>query len=405
MPRTPGSTRLVLCGLAFCAAVLILALLAPRLFVSRAQAVGSQTSSESVAPGVWNGLSDLAFVSPTEGWAVGYGEPCATPLPLSCTPLLRHYLHGVWSAAPLAFPGWLNTISMLSARDGWAGGYNGLLLHYDGHIWQQVANSPKLSLMRLQMFSDTDGWAIAGSDQSGTAIWRYDGGTWTPEGPRTLAFLGASYDVSMQALAMISPTEGWAAGLLIGASAPASHSGGGSVLLHYSTRRWILATRIPDGLVSAISMTSAVEGWAMGNTEGTRPATPTPAVQEAPLLLHYSQGRWKEIANPVPNPTVCCLDTVTMRSASDGWAAGPESGVEPRPIATMMHYTGGRWAAARMPLLSQAKATIARIVMTSATEGWAVGSLTRWGTPDNTALLILHYQRGAWSLSVKESMV
>jgi len=294
---------------------------------------------------------------------------------------------------------------MLSASDGWAGGGDGLLLHYDGHTWQQAANPLKISFSHLQMFSDTDGWAVGSTDQLGTAIWHYDGGIWTPEGPHTLALQGTPYDVSMQALAMVSPTEGWAAGMLIGqvsSGTPptAPRTNGGAVLLHYSAGHWSLATRIPDGLVSAISMASATEGWAMGDTENTRPATPTPAVHETPLLLHYSRGRWRQVANPVLNPTVCCLDTVTMRSASDGWAAGPESGLEPLPIATMMHYTGGRWVAVRMPMLAQTDATIARIVMISATEGWAVGSLRRFNidAADVTTPLILHYQRGEWRL-------
>lgn len=384
--------------------MVVSALLAPWLLAGQARAAAPQVSSHSAVSGPGNGLSDLALVSSTEGWAVGYAEPCATSRARSCVPLLRHYLNGTWSSVPLPFPGWLTTISLLSARDGWAGGYDGLLLHYDGVTWQQVTTQQNLSFLQLQMLSDTDGWAIGFSDASpGSSIWRYNGHTWTPQAPLSGLSLGRQYKLTAQALAMVSPTEGWVTGALIqqvqdGAPATAPRVNGGAVILHYTAGHWNSSTRIPNGNLTTISMASAADGWAMGNTEGTRPATPTPSVQQTPLLLHYTQGRWKQVANPVPNPTVCCLSTVTMCSASDGWAAGPESGIEPRPIATMLHYTGRQWQVVRVPLLTQTRVTITRIAMTSPTEGWAVGSLTRWGTPDSTTPLILRYQHGAWNL-------
>lgn len=350
-----------------------------------------------------NGLNDLAFVSPTEGWAVGAAAPCGTNRASGCTPLLRHYLHGTWVSVPLPFSGWLNTLSMLSVSDGWIGGYDGLLLHYDGHTWQQMVEAQGTTFLQLHMFSDTNGWAI-GYPQGATTIevLHYDGHTWTPQAPLSHLSLGQQYELSAQALAMVSPSEGWVVGALVqqvreGTPSTAPRTAGGAVILHYMAGQWILAKRIPDGNLTTISMASATEGWAMGNTEGTRPATPTPAVQQTPLVLHYAQGQWKQMTNPVSNPDVCCLDTVTMRSISDGWAAGPESGVSPRPLATMLHYTGRQWKAAPMPVVVGTSATITRIVMTSATEGWAVGAFTRFGSPDRTAPLILHYQRGTWS--------
>ena len=407
-PRTLGGTRWILFGLCGCAALLSLSLLAPRLQVSPAQAVELPMSSLSGVQGPWNGWSDLAFVSPTEGWAVGYAEPCATNLLSSCTPRLKHYLQGAWSAVPLAFPGWLTTISMLSPRDGWAGGYDGLLLHYDGVTWQHQALAQRVSLLHLQMLSDTDGWAVGSTNTSnGTGVWYYDGQTWTQEGPRSMRLQGTQYDLTIQALAMVSPTEGWATGMLVqqqsGTHPTAPQRYGGAVVLHDLAGRWSLAARIPDGNLTTLSMTSATEGWAMGNTEGTQPATPTPAVKETPLLLHYTQGHWKQVANPVANPLVCCLSTVTMRVASDGWAAGPESGLEPLPLTAMVHYTGGRWTNVHMPVVVNTSATITRIVMTSSTEGWAGGALTRTssrtGAPDATTPLILHYQHGVWNIT------
>ena len=392
-------------GLAWWAGVLLTVALASHLLIGPALAQqGAQARGVPTAQGPWNGWSDLAFVSPTEGWAVGYAEPCATSLASSCVPLLKHYLHGVWSSVSLPFSGWLTTISMLSARDGWAGGPD-MLLHYDGVTWQHVANEQHLSFLQLQMLSDTDGWAITSGATGSIAISHYDGQTWQPQGLPTITHQGTRYDLLPQALAMVSPTEGWATAMIVrsvGSSttlaAPQTYEG--AVILQYRAGRWSLAAQIPQGDLSAISMASATEGWAMGNTEDTQPATPTPAVHQTPLLLHYSRGRWQRVANPVTNPVVCCLSTVTIRTASDGWAAGPESGLEPRPLATMMHYTRGRWTGVPMPTRGSAKATITRMVMTSASDGWAVGSLNSMSIdhPDFTTPLMLRYHQGAWSL-------
>ncbi len=385
--------------------VLALLLLAPWLLVGHARAQQLSLNSNFLGQGVTMGeLSDLALVSPTEGWAVGYSAPCSSSRASSCTPLLRHYLDGTWGAVALPFPGWLNTLSMLSATDGWAGGYDGLLLHYDGHTWQRVAEAQGATFLQLHMVSDTDGWAIGYPQGAPTIeVLHYDGHTWTPQALLSGLTLGQQYELSAQALAMVSPSEGWVVGALVqqvreGTPPTAPRTGGGEVILHYLAGQWSLAARIPDGNLTTISMASATEGWAMGNTEDTRPATPIPAVQQTPLVLRYTQGRWKQIANPIPNPDVCCLSTVTMRSVSDGWAAGPESGISPRPLATMLHYTEHQWKTVPMPVVTGTSATITRIAMTSATEGWAVGAFTRFGTPDRTAPLFLHYQKGVWSL-------
>lgn len=411
LPLPPGSTMppTLRGGLLWCAVgiVLALALLAPWLLVGQAQAGAQAASHETAAPGPWNGVNDLAFVSATEGWAVGYAEPCATNQASSCTPLLWHYLHSQWLSVSLPFAGWLNTLSMRSPTDGWAGGYDGLLLHYDGHTWQRVANTQDATFLQLQMFSERDGWAIGSLPGAPTTeVLHYDGQTWTQEEPLATLSPFRHSILAAQALAMVSPTEGWVVGTLISSAQsdtlpPLPRGKDGAVILHYVAGHWSLAVQIPDGMLAAISMASATEGWAMGNTEGTHPATPTPAVQQTPLLLHYAGGRWKQVANPVANPVVCCLSTITMRSASDGWAAGPESGLEPRPLATILHYTGGRWTAVRVPVRSGMEATITRIMMLSATEGWAVGSLRRFGSdaPDDTTPLLLHYQHGGWTLS------
>ncbi len=396
--------------LLFSLTILIIPFLATRFFSSQPRALGPDMHSNLPTQGAsFSELSDLAMVSSTEGWAVGYAEPCSSGRMSSCHPLLKHNLHSTWSSVPLPFSGALNTVSMLSATDGWAGGYEGLLLHYDGHAWQHLTDPQGISFLHLQMFSDTDGWAIgAPREPAGTEILHDEGGTWTAQVLPTSLGTGMQYDLSPQALAMLSPQEGWAVGSLIprlrgGTSTTSPRAAGGAVTLHYRAGHWTISTFIPDADLQSISMSSATEGWAVGDTETTKlegPTTPRPTEVQTPLLLHYTRGKWLQEANPINNPMIDFLNTVSMTSMTDGWSAGPQGGLAPLPLATMLHYNGRRWSEVRMPMLTNTGAMINRIAMISATEGWAVGSLTRAGigTSDVTTPLILHYQHGAWSL-------
>src|SRR5579872_760739 len=61
-----------------------------------------------------------------------------------------------------------------------------------------------------------------------------------------------------------------------------------------------------------LSMISISEGWAVGGTVDSqgKPAKAT--------LLHYSRGKWTNVAAPVTTP----LFAVSMDASSDGWAVG-----------------------------------------------------------------------------------
>jgi len=57
---------------------------------------------------------------------------------------------------------------MVAEDDGWAVGYHGLRMHYDGSNWQQV-DVPTLNntLNAIQMWSASQGWAVG---ESGTIL-------------------------------------------------------------------------------------------------------------------------------------------------------------------------------------------------------------------------------------------
>jgi hypothetical protein len=69
---------------------------------------------------------------------------------------------------------------MISPTEGWAAGGNwrqGVLLHYDGVVWETVPQSSTYAFYDIEMLSPSEGRAVGG-ERSGNIILYYDGTTW-----------------------------------------------------------------------------------------------------------------------------------------------------------------------------------------------------------------------------------
>ncbi|HET9979168.1 MAG TPA: hypothetical protein VFQ32_01895, partial [Ktedonobacterales bacterium] len=108
-------------------------------------------------------------------------------------------------------------------------------------------------------------------------------------------------------LAMISPKEGWAVGSVLDAnSGPAN-----MLIAHYQNCAWTpIATDDPGMTLMSVSMTSASDGWAVGGSGDGKP-----------LALHYTGGAWQPVALPGEDRRDGVYDLVRMRSADEGWIA------------------------------------------------------------------------------------
>lgn len=263
-------------------------------------------------------LSSVNMISAVDGWAVGWEGT------------ILHWNGNQWATVASPTTNHLFTVAMLSVNDGWAVGENGVILHWDGNQWATVTSPTTVWLWGLDMVSATDGWA-AGSDT--TLHW--DGGQWQMvSNPASGALLGG--------LDMISANDGWAVG---------------HVILHWNGSAWQTFSSPYAGHLAAITMVSTDDGWAMGN-DGT--------------ILHWDGNAWTEVSGP----TLITLNSVSMVSANDGWAVagGPTGGGFGNAI---LHWNGSEWQAATSPVADR----LFSVDMVSATDGWAVG--------DNG--VILHY--------------
>lgn len=277
-------------------------------------------------------LESVSMVSASDGWAVGDAGGKG---------VIVHYQGGQWMQvnAPTDTPR-LFSVFMLSASDGWAVGERGTILRYSGGQWQKVASPTSTFLSSVYMLSATEGWAVGPYD-----VLHYSGGVWTDSQPIS----------ELTSVAMVSANEGWAVG--------------NETIAHYHNGAWTDLKPSTFSLLGmrliSVVMVSPREGWAIGNrSEGE------------PVFLHYQNGQWQFIANPLASDV--SLTALGMVSPDEGWMMGNEGSA-----SVILHYTRkSGWVPVATPL----KIVFSSISMISPTDGWAVGAQNNF----------VHYEDGAW---------
>lgn len=183
------------------------------------------------------GLNTISMVSATEGWAGGGNTSQAA---------LAHYVGGQWVDYPISAANNIEAIDMVDANEGWAGGI-GMLFNYKNGTWSRVSSS--MSVYGIYMVDANEGWAVGGEG----AIWHYQNGTWTQQASPTSAIL--------QSVHMINAEEGWAVGVMPGLGAP-------PVLLHYSDGNWNLVPQPSGRALGDVFAFDSDEAWAVGTSPG-----------------------------------------------------------------------------------------------------------------------------------------
>ncbi len=431
--------RRAVTALAALAAALVVALLAQLIISAHPHgpsvAAGQTPPSGTTIParGEETLLNDVSMVSPDEGWAVGQhtDAPNGDAQGPASRGVIYHYLHGRWQQVD-GIPntvGALYVVQMLSASDGWAAGGN-TILRYDGHRWSPQAAIPD-QLAGLRMLTPTDGWAIAETidPYSSTGIYHFDGAQWKPA-PLSAALRSLAHrGIGLRAIQMRSADEGWIVGEVEGDSTtiqtgPNSSSTYPStpptgLLLHLSRGQWTVQATFPNTTLSDIAMTSAGDGWAVGNDHTYRFQSddPSPFDSTHMLLLRSSAGRWQRVTVPLADPSRLSgtLSHIVMRSPDDGWISGASDGGVSSSVgdapqtAVLLHYTGGRWIETQTPVIAHRfHYSVSSLAVMAAGDVWAVGAslLPRedgvpsggGGFTPTIVPLILHYHDGAWSV-------
>jgi hypothetical protein len=191
----------------------------------------------------YTGLRDIYMVDAENGWAVGYGlifrykqGQWLVELDLPCEG--SDYCHG----SKYTF----ETINMADINEGWAGGNDGLLFHYERGKWTRWQDPifKSATIMDIQAMHSGEAWAVGFHDVevplpgscphctltiSAPLIWHYVNGNWYETTPLT-------GEAELTSIKMSSLDEGWAVGRCV--TGYTAECKDGSLVLHYTDGHW-----------------------------------------------------------------------------------------------------------------------------------------------------------------------
>lgn len=183
--------------------------------------------------GTWQSALDIAMLSPTNGWAVGWGK-------------IQHWDGSTWSLVTSPSTRTYYGMDAVSPTDIWAVGDSGTIIHYDGSGWSSAA-SPAASydwLVDVSMASATDGWIVG----SPGIILGWNGSAWAK-------YNHSMTDNALRGVSVLrgaSGTVGWAVG-------------DGGEVYWLSSNAWTAGCSPTGNDLWAVHMISPYEAWAVGD--------------------------------------------------------------------------------------------------------------------------------------------
>jgi len=378
MPTASQQRPRRILGLGALAAVLVVSLMAGALFASHQQIGpnGGRTAATAttapLTPGSQTILTAVSMVSPSDGWAVG------TYLS-SRKSLLMHFTDGKWVPVATSVPAALTDIKMISATDGWAAGGNGLA-HFDGRTWTTVHTPVASAFFAISVVSAENIWVVGASvpgKPGQPTILHYDGAGWVLAAtPR----VGNAFE--LLAISMTSADEGWAVGQATYTGVNSTVQG---VILHYTGGSWRVAETLPNISLDSVAMSSPYGGWILGDSIPNQEVGVSEEAAVATKAWRYRNGAWVEAQPPAPTHRLALGSMVRIGPDGMVWAVTTEDSVNTShgnqtvSNSIINRYISNNWTQITMPeLKDRSSLSIREIAFLSPTEFWAVGSASWW---------------------------
>jgi hypothetical protein len=315
---------------------------------TRADASTCGSLNRATGPAAAGELSNAAFVSAGESWAVGNA---GSALKTNQT-LIERFNGSAWSVVSSPNQGIgnnaLNGVSMIPGA-GWAVGYaqaakyQPLALGWDGTQWSLASTGtfPSDALFTgVDTMADGSAWAVGfqrtatGTRQ--TLIEQESGGAWTPVASPNDGT--ATTDNSLTAIAGSQATGLWAVGWR------ESPSGLQPLILRYDTTQpspaWVSVTGADfgpppgtiDTVLTGVDVLSASDVWAVGYYfDGS---------VNQPLALHWDGSTWTN--SPIPGAGM--LRKVKAFAPDNVWATGTYYNATAQLYQTLLvHFDGTVW--------------------------------------------------------------
>ena len=276
----------------------------------------------------------------------------------------------------------------------------------------------KVRIGGVQTRTDGDAWAFGSITDTSvygkSVILHLVNGKWT------INYTGEE-NSSLDAISMLSPTEGWAAGTVrtgdqkaftdssyllrivngkVSRMIPptgtspvnmqafssddlwllaAAGNEGKSIIEHYQHGTWtVVPTSTIDPTIDdchGIAFTATDEGW----------------ISCSAAILRYHQGQWS-IASRVPGNQLA----ISAAGPNDIWVVGLNKGLH-LGGTLLMHYDGTSWTNLDNDI-TRMSGPLTSVTMVSATEGWAIGSAPNTGDLNAHRDYLVHFHNGEWTL-------
>jgi photosystem II stability/assembly factor-like uncharacterized protein len=259
-------------------------------------------------------LDSVHMASSEEGWAVGKKRRRAMEEEEG---VILHYDGTGWSILsedelrPPLSPPPLRAVYMVSSDEGWAVGELGTIFHYYDGRWSQYDSPTRINLNGIDMVSTDDGWIVG---DEAYQVW-YNG-YWGSTGDSK--WIGGNK--AIHAVSMASPTYGWS--VADGPLNVLKYDGQCHQGLHdcrwWPEQAWdpIRNTPLNESL-QAVFMVSETDGWAVGDAE---PYVHGTILHFAGEIGTQANKRWRLMDCPVKKN----LRGLHMVSADEGWAVGED---------------------------------------------------------------------------------
>ncbi len=312
---------------------------------------------------------------------------------------------GGWTVVPSPNSGpdenELRHLAVVEENDIWAVGhyiatgglYQTLTEHWDGATWSVVPspNRPGVGnhLYGVAARATDDVWAVGATDPIGatsqrTLIEHWDGQNWTMVPSPSPSADGVNI---LSAVTMLTANDGWA----VGVYDLVNLTGRQALTLHWDGVAW---TQVPTPLISVdggnefygVSALAANDVWAVG--------TDTSYYRYHTLIEHWDGTAWTRVSSPnltaapedQPLAADSYLRSVTMITATDGWAVGSN---DQGRYTLILHWDGMNW---RIVQPYNLHGHLEDVVARGPNDVWAVGQ----GRDLNAGVLVLHWDGLAW---------
>ena len=249
-----------------------------------------------------------------------------------------------------------------------------------GHSAEMVARAGSLyvggELNGVAAVSAASVWAVGSTDLGNPVTVHWNGRTWkqvlTSVGNRLTSPSGGY----LNAVAVVSSRDVWAAG---------AGPGDSDLVEHWDGRTWS-RTPAPDPgggtVLQGVAAASAADVWAVGGTNDTNKT----------VIIHWNGTGWTQVPSPTPAGVSSDLYAVAVTSARSAWAVG-ETWTDAGRVPLIEHWNGISWTLVPSPVI-RGGGGLAGVAAASPASAWAVGTYDK----GEGGGLIERWNGRAWTL-------